>query len=57
MPILDNINALGYTVVAPFGDSLRDKIKDQPTPRGTLLYERPRQIVGREVVILKKSGK
>lgn len=57
MPILDNIKGFGYTLVAPFRNEVIDKIGVKPTERGSLLYERPRQIVGREVVILKKSGK
>lgn len=55
LPILDNLNNLGYTQVEPFSAELRKKLHIKLVDRGTLYYERPRQLVGREVVILKKK--
>ncbi|MFC1617934.1 TRM11 family SAM-dependent methyltransferase [Patescibacteria group bacterium] len=55
LPIIDNFNQLGYTQVEPLGKKIREKCSVTATKRGSLLYERPRQVVGREVVILRKK--
>jgi len=55
MPLLDNMSKLGYTQTEPFSEEMQEKLKVKPTERGTLLYERPRQIVGREVLALRKK--
>ncbi len=54
LPILDNIRQLGYTKVSFFTDEMTKLINYEPGDRGTLLYERPRQIVGREIAVFVK---
>ncbi len=54
LPVIDNIKQLGYTQVSLFSEELAKIINYKPEPRGTLLYERPRQIVGREVAVFGK---
>lgn len=54
LPILDNIKQLGYTQIRLFSPDLEKTLNLKPDPRGTLLYERPRQIVGREIAVFEK---
>ncbi len=48
-------HAAGFTFVAP-PPSLTQQSWFRSTPRGTILYSRPDQIVGREIVILQKRA-
>ncbi len=57
LPILDNIEDFGYTQVELLSSEIREKLGLELTKRNTLLYERPGQIVGREVVVLRKKEK
>lgn len=54
LPVLDNIKQLGYTQISLFNPELEKLIKFKPAARSTLLYERPKQIVGREVAVFGK---
>lgn len=56
VPFIDKIKRLGYNVESPIK---ADKAKNIPllslTKNGTIVYSRPDQIVGREIVIFKKK--
>ncbi len=55
-PFVDKIVKLGYNIVYPIVDMV---LKDNPsivlTNRGTIIYSRPDQMVGREIVIFIKK--
>lgn len=45
--VRENISEIGFQIVLPAG------VRTENAPRGTLVYRRPDQFVGREIVILK----
>lgn len=55
-PFLDKISNLGYNILSPIEN---EKIRNNPlfslSERGTMVYSRPDQIVGREIVIFGKK--
>jgi tRNA G10 N-methylase Trm11 len=54
LPVLDRIKQLGYNLVDLFSPAVVEVCHCQATERGTLLYERSGQFVGREVAVFKK---
>ncbi|MBU3925419.1 hypothetical protein KJ854_05840, partial [Patescibacteria group bacterium] len=56
VPFLDKIAQLGYNIKSPIK---ADRIKDIPlftlSKNGTIVYSRPDQIVGREIIIFNKK--
>ncbi len=55
MPIVDILKKTGYSIKEPLPEDILGKISPTPeiTSRNTLIYSRPNQIVGREILVLK----
>ncbi len=55
MPIVDILKKTGYSIKEPLPKDILSKISStsETTSRNTLIYSRPNQIVGREIIILK----
>ncbi len=57
--ILDDIKQIGYNLESWFEEDLSARLSvlaiQQPTAYGSYIYSRPRQIIGREIIILSKT--